>query len=139
MQEELAIAAGKLAECQKTIASLGKQLKSLATLEDFLTDAGNLANFSGKSVIHGAGGGEMWRLHCNDTYLPKRDADADCSSNMGDEICGPSMNANSGNSFSSLSHSPSSINHLSSDKTLNPFGNQLSPTSNRSRIQLHNH
>lgn len=49
MQEELAIAAGKLAECQKTIASLGKQLKSLATLEDFLTDAGNLRD---KCVSH---------------------------------------------------------------------------------------
>lgn len=35
-QEDLAVAAGKLAECQKTIASLGQQLKSLATLEDFL-------------------------------------------------------------------------------------------------------
>ncbi|OMO52027.1 hypothetical protein CCACVL1_29420 [Corchorus capsularis] len=36
--KEIAIAAGKLAECQKTIASLGQQLKSLATLEDFLID-----------------------------------------------------------------------------------------------------
>ena len=137
MQEELAVAAGKLAECQKTIASLGKQLKSLATLEDFLTDAGNLANFSGKSVIPTAGGGEIWRLHSNDTYFPKRD-DAD-SSNMGAESCGPSIHAMDGNSFSSLSHSTSSINHLSSDKTLNRFGNQLSPTRNRSGIHLHNH
>ncbi|KAG2711449.1 hypothetical protein I3760_04G077700 [Carya illinoinensis] len=38
-QEELAVAASKFAECQKTIASLGQQLKSLATLEDFLTDS----------------------------------------------------------------------------------------------------
>ncbi|XVE83423.1 hypothetical protein DITRI_Ditri16bG0087600 [Diplodiscus trichospermus] len=37
--KELAIAASKLAECQKTIASLGQQLKSLATLEDFLIDS----------------------------------------------------------------------------------------------------
>lgn len=37
--EELAIAARKFAECQKTIASLGCQLKSLATLEDFWTDS----------------------------------------------------------------------------------------------------
>ncbi|EOX92710.1 hypothetical protein QUC31_003780 [Theobroma cacao] len=36
--KELAIAASKLAECQKTIASLGRQLKSLATLDDFLID-----------------------------------------------------------------------------------------------------
>ncbi|GAB4835517.1 hypothetical protein Ancab_000426 [Ancistrocladus abbreviatus] len=37
-EKELAVAAGRLAECQKTIISLGKQLKSLATLEDFLID-----------------------------------------------------------------------------------------------------
>ncbi|XP_022884445.1 filament-like plant protein 3 isoform X2 [Olea europaea var. sylvestris] len=33
---ELTVAATKFAECQKTIASLGRQLKSLAALEDFL-------------------------------------------------------------------------------------------------------
>lgn len=38
LQEDVAAAADKLAECQKTIASLGRQLKSLPTLEDFLTD-----------------------------------------------------------------------------------------------------
>ncbi|KAL6504541.1 hypothetical protein OROGR_026464 [Orobanche gracilis] len=38
-QEDLVdIAADKLSECQKTIASLGRQLESLATLEDFLMD-----------------------------------------------------------------------------------------------------
>ncbi|WJX53769.1 hypothetical protein P8452_39728 [Trifolium repens] len=39
--KELALATSKFAECQKTIASLGKQLKSLATLEDFLLDSDN--------------------------------------------------------------------------------------------------
>ena len=40
MQEkELALAASKFAECRKTIESLGLQLKSLATLEDFLLDS----------------------------------------------------------------------------------------------------
>ena len=37
--KEIAIAASKFAEYQKTIASLGQQLKSLATLEDFLIDS----------------------------------------------------------------------------------------------------
>ncbi|KAG8373670.1 hypothetical protein BUALT_Bualt11G0048600 [Buddleja alternifolia] len=37
--KELAVAANKFAECQKTIASLGRQLKSLATFEDFLMDS----------------------------------------------------------------------------------------------------
>ncbi|KAL3641257.1 hypothetical protein CASFOL_016225 [Castilleja foliolosa] len=45
-QEELVVAADKLAECQKTIASLGKQLKSLATLEDFLIDTSTVPRFS---------------------------------------------------------------------------------------------
>ncbi|WJX47810.1 hypothetical protein P8452_34457 [Trifolium repens] len=39
--KELALATSKFAECQKTIASLGKQLKSLATLEDFLLESDN--------------------------------------------------------------------------------------------------
>lgn len=34
--KELASAAGKLADCQKTIASLSRQLKSLASLDDFM-------------------------------------------------------------------------------------------------------
>ena len=38
------MAADKLAECQRTIASLGMQLKSLATLEDFLIDTTNVPN-----------------------------------------------------------------------------------------------
>ncbi|XP_076959007.1 filament-like plant protein 3 [Bidens hawaiensis] len=35
---ELALAGTKFADCQKTIASLNRQLKTLATLEDFLID-----------------------------------------------------------------------------------------------------
>jgi hypothetical protein len=38
-EKELALAASKFAECQKTIASLGQQLQSLATLEDILMDS----------------------------------------------------------------------------------------------------
>ncbi|KAL8546486.1 hypothetical protein ACS0TY_006285 [Phlomoides rotata] len=37
--KEVAMAASKFADCQKTIASLGRQLKSLATLDDFLFDS----------------------------------------------------------------------------------------------------
>ncbi|KAL7131952.1 hypothetical protein ABFS83_12G039600 [Erythranthe nasuta] len=37
--KELAVAASKFAECQKTIASLGRQLKSLATFEDLLMES----------------------------------------------------------------------------------------------------
>ncbi|XP_058227017.1 filament-like plant protein isoform X3 [Rhododendron vialii] len=38
-EEELAAAAAKFAECQKTISFIGRQLKSLATMDDFLTYA----------------------------------------------------------------------------------------------------
>ncbi|THU51021.1 hypothetical protein C4D60_Mb06t26620 [Musa balbisiana] len=52
-EKELALAAGKLEECQKTIASLNQQLKSLTTLDDFMFEAVQpehnigLANLSG--------------------------------------------------------------------------------------------
>lgn len=35
-EKELAHAAGKLADCQKTIASLSRQLKSLADFDEFI-------------------------------------------------------------------------------------------------------
>ncbi|KAG8378261.1 hypothetical protein BUALT_Bualt08G0119200 [Buddleja alternifolia] len=44
-QKDLAVAADKRTECQKTIASLGRQLSSLATLEDFLIDTSNIPGF----------------------------------------------------------------------------------------------
>uniref|UniRef100_A0A0A9EU19 Filament-like plant protein 3 n=1 Tax=Arundo donax TaxID=35708 RepID=A0A0A9EU19_ARUDO len=40
-EKELAKAAGKLADCQKTIASLSSKLKSLADLDDFLPETEN--------------------------------------------------------------------------------------------------
>lgn len=36
--QELAVAASRFAECQKTIASLSQKLESLAAFEDFLVD-----------------------------------------------------------------------------------------------------
>ncbi|CAO2827363.1 unnamed protein product [Amaranthus hypochondriacus] len=47
-EKELAVAANKLAECQKTIASLGNQLKSLAALEDLFLESEKLLKISGK-------------------------------------------------------------------------------------------
>ncbi|CAH2055038.1 unnamed protein product [Thlaspi arvense] len=38
-EKELAVAASKFAECQRTIASLGQRLQSLSTLEDFLIES----------------------------------------------------------------------------------------------------
>ncbi|XP_051129447.1 filament-like plant protein [Andrographis paniculata] len=55
-QEDLAVASDKLAECQKTIASLGRQLQSLAALEDFLIDTSNIPGPSEGALPSGNGG-----------------------------------------------------------------------------------
>ncbi|KAJ7945140.1 filament-like plant protein [Quillaja saponaria] len=47
-EKELAVAASKFAECQKTITCLGQQLKSLAKFEDFLLESEN--PYQGKLV-----------------------------------------------------------------------------------------
>ncbi|XP_073063800.1 filament-like plant protein [Primulina eburnea] len=54
-KEDLVVAADKLAECQKTIASLGKQLQSLATLENLLIDTSNMPGLSSKALLPGNG------------------------------------------------------------------------------------
>ncbi|XP_042495194.1 filament-like plant protein isoform X2 [Macadamia integrifolia] len=92
-EKELAVAAGKLVECQKTIASLGQQLKSLATLEDFLIDNEKPAELRiGGSPI--PRGGEPWKLYSNDACLAKSEAD---SSKLVGDGSGP-MNGKNGES-----------------------------------------
>jgi hypothetical protein len=59
-EKELAVAASKLAECQKTISSLGLQLQSLATLEDLLDSDKSSDVSSEESKDHE--NGERWRL-----------------------------------------------------------------------------
>ncbi|KAM7276988.1 hypothetical protein ACFE04_018854 [Oxalis oulophora] len=66
MQEtELALAATKFAECQKTIASLGEQIKSLATLEDFLLDSENPADIHAEELPRN---GQASSLQLGDSY-----------------------------------------------------------------------
>ncbi|KAI9391514.1 hypothetical protein POPTR_007G098500v4 [Populus trichocarpa] len=48
--KELAVAASKLADCQKTISSLGLQLKSLATFEDLLFDSEKSSDASSEGL-----------------------------------------------------------------------------------------
>ncbi|KAF9681837.1 hypothetical protein SADUNF_Sadunf05G0044100 [Salix dunnii] len=60
-EKELAVAASKFAECQKTIASLGLQLRSLATLEDLLDSEKSSDVSSEESKDHE--NGERWRFH----------------------------------------------------------------------------
>ncbi|KAF2594445.1 hypothetical protein F2Q70_00045604 [Brassica cretica] len=64
----MATAAGKLASCQKTIASLGKQLQSLATLEDFLVDTASI-QVAATNGVSSSSNIESWRVHKNDTYM----------------------------------------------------------------------
>ncbi|XP_057416646.1 filament-like plant protein 3 [Lotus japonicus] len=73
-EKEFALASSKFAECQKTIASLGKQLKSLATLEDFLLDSDKPMELTCEATLQGPqNGGEQLKSHNNsDLGLPKR-------------------------------------------------------------------
>lgn len=136
-QEDLDVAAGKLAECQKTIASLGRQLESLATLEDFLIDTANLPGFSrGGLMIPRAG--ELWKLHGNETFMPKSDSDL---LKMPVENSDPSVNGNDKKSPASSSSSTStsssaSLSQVTSAKSRNGFGKLFSRS--KSGIQLEN-
>lgn len=119
-QEDLAVAADKLAECQKTIASLGRQLKSLATLEDFLIDTANVPRPSG-----------------GESPVSKRDQN---NSSLPGEKSSPSVNGNNEESPASSSSSTSStvsLNHVTSAKSKSGFG-KLFPRS-KNVVQLENH
>ncbi|KAJ8492080.1 hypothetical protein OPV22_013801 [Ensete ventricosum] len=63
-EKELAVAAGKLEECQKTIASLNRQLKSLTNLDDFLLEAEKLEH---DRSLQDPGGSEAKDFHHNDS------------------------------------------------------------------------
>ncbi|XP_055830076.1 filament-like plant protein [Solanum dulcamara] len=129
-QEDLAVAADKLAECQKTIASLGKQLQSLATLEDFLIDTANLPGFSGEGSVVAGASGEEWKLHVNETFSRKSNSDSPKIENSSH-----SMNGNEGeSSSSSSSSSTSSATQVTTSKSRNGFGKLFSRS--KSGIQL---
>lgn len=133
-QEDLAVAAGKLAECQKTIASLGNQLKSLATLEDFLIDTANIPGFSAVAPQIPTAD-DQWKFHSNVTFSPKRDS----GSKPADESCGPSVNRNEDTSPPSSSSSTSSTvlsTHVSSEKNRNGFAKFFSRTKSGIRLEI---
>lgn len=135
-QEDLSVAAGKLAECQKTIASLGNQLKSLATLEDFLIDTANLPEFSAGASLINKADGELWKLHCNGTFSPKRASD---SSRIADESSGPLINKEEENlllSSSSATSSTALSNHINSEKNRNGFAKFFSRTKSGIRLEI---
>ncbi|KAJ9146300.1 hypothetical protein P3X46_028582 [Hevea brasiliensis] len=134
-QEDLVVAAGKLAECQKTIASLGKQLKSLATLEDFLIDTASLPEFSAEGLLMPRASGEPWKLHSSDTLSPKRDSS---SSRIASENSDPSVNTNEGPSppSSSFSTSSATSSHSSFEKNRNGFAKFFSRSKNGIQLEI---
>ncbi|KAJ4700685.1 Filament-like plant protein [Melia azedarach] len=136
-QEDLETAAGKLAECQKTIASLGKQLKSLATLEDFLIDTGSIPELSRGTLSIPKPGGEPWKLHSNETFSPKRHLN---SPSIAAESTGPSMSKKEGHTppsaSSSTSSSAVSSNHVNPEKNRNGFAKFFSRTKNGIQLEL---
>lgn len=84
-EKELAVAAEKLAECQKTIASLGQQLKSLTAIDDFMLEAEKVqldgtspnhrsanpaADTSSCSLPNGKEKGSPSSLTCSTSKLP---------------------------------------------------------------------
>ncbi|XP_047167663.1 filament-like plant protein 3 isoform X2 [Vigna umbellata] len=79
-EKELALAATKFAECRKTIESLGLQLKSLATLEDFLLDSESSMDFE---VTPGPqNGDEQLKNLPSNLSLIKRDSEPSVSLNQ---------------------------------------------------------
>ncbi|KAI4307270.1 hypothetical protein L6164_030474 [Bauhinia variegata] len=123
-QEDLALAAGKLAECQKTIASLGNQLQSLATLEDFLIDTASIPGFSASPSLLARAGGDTWKLHSNDTFSPRRDSGSSSpSANRREETSPPS----------SAAMPP---NHVSSERSRNGFAKFFSRTKSGIRLEI---
>ncbi|KAJ6730476.1 FILAMENT-LIKE PLANT PROTEIN 1-RELATED [Salix viminalis] len=135
-QEDFDVAANKLAECQKTIASLGNQLKSLATLKDFLIDTASIPEFSAGAPAIPKGDEEPWKLHCNETFSPKRDSG---SLRIDMEGSGPAVNKNEGDSPPSVSSSASSAvssNHVSSEKNRNGFAKFFSRSKNGIQLEI---
>ncbi|CAN1176147.1 Filament-like plant protein (Fragment) [Linum perenne] len=138
-QEDIALAAGKLAECQKTILSLGKQLKSLATLEDFLMDTNSIPEASSSSAAARVSDGEeLWRLHSNQTYSPAIDSSSSRVAEAGSHPSPSKHDHQSPPSSSSSSSSAvvSSMHHSSSDKNRNGFAKFFSRSKNGIQLEL---
>ncbi|XP_059656336.1 filament-like plant protein [Cornus florida] len=94
--DELAVAASKFAECQKTIAALGQQLKALATLEDFLSDSDKSSELPIEGSQFPEDGAESQKLDSSDLYTLQRDVEA---SKLINGNSGPLKNSRDGDSL----------------------------------------
>lgn len=117
-EKELAVAAGKLAECQKTIASLGQLLKALATLEDLFD-----SDMSEPNEVSPVLSGEQSTSYSNEVYCSKKVE----PSNTVDDY-GPSNSIDE----EQLPSSSSSTNH-DSEKSRNGFRKLFFRNKNGSR------
>lgn len=130
VKQDLEVAAAdRLSECQKTISSLARQLESLATLEDFLIDTANLPGFTGGASVAKTGG-ELWKLHSNDTFMPKKTTLV--PTKQAENNYNPSVNGDDDVSpSSSSSSSASSLNHFGGhSKSKNSFEKLFSRSKN---------
>uniref|UniRef100_A0A2P2J324 DNA double-strand break repair rad50 ATPase n=1 Tax=Rhizophora mucronata TaxID=61149 RepID=A0A2P2J324_RHIMU len=135
-QEDLDVAAGKLSECQKTISSLGKQLKSLATLEDFFIGTASLPELSVGRLPIPTTSGESWKLISNEAFSPNEDF---ASSGIATGISGPSKQKYEGKSPLSSSSSASSAapaHHGNSGKNRNGFAKFFSQSKNGLQLEI---
>ncbi|CAL5368813.1 unnamed protein product [Camellia sinensis] len=123
--KELAIASSKFAECQKTIASLGRQLKSLATLEDFLMDSEKTTELPKEGSQFPEDGPESLKLPSGDLHSPKNDSEDPKTISS----C-PGPLENGGEAGSLLSRSQQQA--VTVEKSRNGFG-KLFPRSNSRR------
>ncbi|PIA47403.1 hypothetical protein AQUCO_01400222v1 [Aquilegia coerulea] len=138
-EKELAAAAGKLAECQKTIASLGQQLKSLATLEDFMIDSEHSLEFNGGALVPRSD--EIWKSPPSSSdFVPERNTDALKTTPL--DGSGPSLDGKLGqspqssSSSTSSSTSSSSVTHaVASEKSRNGFGKLFSRSKTAIRLE----
>ncbi|KAL8216188.1 hypothetical protein R6Q57_023025 [Mikania cordata] len=129
-------AADRLSECQKTISSLARQLESLATLEDFLIDTANLPGLSENSSVSKTGG-EFWKLHSNDTFMPKKTM---IPTKQDENNCSLSSNGDNDESPSSSSSSVSSVSlnrFVSHSKSKNGFEKLFSRSKNGIQGESH--
>jgi hypothetical protein len=112
IQEDIETAAGKLANCQKTIASLGKQLQSLATLEDFLTDTPIIPMAA--NGVSSSSNSESWKVHKNETFMTRNHPE----SIKPTKETSPSSSSSTASAAVSM---PVSTNRGSSEKNRNGF------------------
>ncbi|CAN1801507.1 Probable receptor-like protein kinase At1g11050 [Linum perenne] len=136
-ERTLALAAGKLAECQNTILPLGNQLKSLATIEDLLIDTDSsipeIEISVGNSSLSPRCSGELWKLHSNGTYSPKLDSSSSRVA-VGSPSASPIKHGRS--SPSSSSSTSSAVHNTRSDMNRNGFAIFFSRSKNGIQLEL---